>query len=217
MAEPVVVNAPLLVIAFDPWGRAVATMISGATDAAVAAFDGDAGDVGSELARRAPTARLAVLVLSGPAPNERTVARVAFARAALEARGVPSMTVERDEHAVYAGPAVVAGQPGCHRCWQARRRQHAGSLPPALAPVVPDDPELCRLAARATLGVARRVIAAPEAEAGVVRRFVPGGRSPLAGRVVPVSGCPRCDPLTPSIAGWSLHAHVTAGMATTTA
>jgi len=158
-------------------------------------FDGWGREVTGLIAARAPAVRFA----AGPA--------------GLEALGVPFLTVERDGHAVWVGPTVVPGHPGCHRCAQARRRQHAGSLPPVLAPVAAEDPEVTRLAARAVLAVLRRVLAAPEAEAGVTRRFVAGGTPPLAGRVVPVSGCARCHRLTPFVAGWSLRA----GAVTTTA
>ena len=180
MAESVVV------IPLDGWGHAVARLIAGARDDVVVARD----------ASLAPAARLAVVVLAGPTADD--------ARLDLEAHAVPHLAVERDEHSVWVGPTVLPGHAGCHRCSRARRRQHTDALLRGPDPVAADDPELWRHGARAALAVIRRVLAAPESEAGVTRRFVPGVPAPLAGRVVPVWGCPRCDPLTPLAAGWSV-------------
>ena len=232
MAEPAVVNEPVLVVAFDPWARRVAAMISTAANPASVVLNGDCRTASAWVDDSRPPPRLGVLVTSGRRGHDRGTSRVGEQgtgiRAALEANGVTYLTVERDGPSIWVGPTIVPGRPGCNRCWQARRRQHAEALSGGLAPLGPDGPDSCRtaagpadldlvrLGARTAVAVTRRVRAAPGIEAGVVRRFAPGGAPPLIGRVVAVSGCARCDHGGPHPAGWSLRSRPPAGAVTQT-
>jgi hypothetical protein len=232
VAEPAVVNDPVLVVAFDPWARSVAAMISTAADPASIVLNGDARTADTWVVERSQPPRLGVLVMSGPRSQDqgtaRTQERGSAITAALETNGVTSLTVERDGPSIWVGPTIVPGRPGCYRCWQARRRQHAEALSGGLAPLGPDGPDwrrpagraadldAVRLGARTAVAVMRRVLEAPDIEAGVVRRFAPDGVPPLIGRVVAVSGCARCDHTGPRRAGWSLRSRPTADAATPT-
>jgi bacteriocin biosynthesis cyclodehydratase domain-containing protein len=231
VAESVVVSDPVLVVAFDPWADQVATTISRAlADPVTVVLDREVRG-GYLWATEARPWRLGIVVMSRIDDGERFAGylegRVAAWRAAFEDEYVTYLTVERDRPSVWVGPTVVPFRPGCHGCWLARRRQHAetlsggqvgiltdasGAPDPAPAPL---DIDSVRLAVKTALAVTRRVLASPDAEAGVVRRFSPGGATQSIGRVVPVAGCARCDRSLPAPAGWSLHPRVTAGAAIT--
>jgi hypothetical protein len=230
VAEPAVVNDPVFVVFFDPWAGKVAAIISTAADPAPVVLNGDSSAADDWVVDSRPPPRLAMLVMSGMQGHNRGTARKeergAAMRDALDANGVTYLTVERYGQSIWVGPTIVPGRTGCNRCWQARRRQHAEALSGGLAPLGPDSTDSCaaaagaaeldmvRLGARAAVAVTRRVLKAPEMEAGVVRRFARGGAPPLIGRVVAVSGCARCDHTVPHRAGWSLRSRPTAGAAT---
>ncbi len=196
MAESVVVTAPVLVVAVDAWSQRVAARIAhGSAGLVEVVHDVDG----------APAAHLALLVAGDMRPTRQTDAAI-------------HLPIGRDAQAIWVGPAVVPDQGGCVWCWQARRRQHAetsfltgGPAPAAgngrearVESPAGDALDSVSLAARAARAVTRRVLAAPEAEAGVVRRFdLDGGPASIA-QVIPVTGCDRCDPPTPRPAGWSL-------------
>ncbi len=192
MAESAVVTARVLVVALDAWSQRVAARIADGTPDLVEIVHDVAG---------APAAHLALLVAGDP-------------RAVPQTEAVIHLPVTRDARAIWVGPAVVPDQGGCAWCWQARRRQHAETLALAGPPThgrearvespAGDALDSVSLAARAARAVTRRVLAVPEAEAGVVRRFDLGGGPATVARVIPVSGCDRCDPPTPRPAGWSL-------------
>ena len=206
-------------------------MISTAANLASVVLNGDSCTADARVIDSSPP-RLGVLVTSGLRAHDRGAAGVdergAAIRAALEATGAAYLIVERDGPWIWVGPTVVPGRPGCDRCWQARRRQHAEALAGGQAPLGPDSPDsgcppagaddldVVRLGARTAVAVTRRVLAAPDIEAGVVRRFAPDGALPLIGRVVAVSGCLRCDLAVPHPAGWSLRSRPTTGAATQT-
>jgi hypothetical protein len=205
MAEPAVMSAPVIVLAFGEWGRNVAITLSAAERPPIVAMDGAACRPAKLFGERAFGRQLAVVVAAGfgngeGADPDRAGGADAL-RSELEARRVTHLTVARDERSIWVGPTVAPARPGCDACWQARRRQHAEAL--TLSPA-PGDVDLVAPAARAALAVIRRVLASPETEAGVVRRFVPGGGSPAIGRVIPVAGCARCDPSAGDHPGWSL-------------
>jgi hypothetical protein len=227
MAESAVVNPTVLVAAFDPWARSAATMIAGVAGSAVTVLDVDT-DQADRLLHDGASADLGVLIVSGLERDQAELAhvqaRLVAARSALEARYVAHLTIERDAGAIWVGPTVMPLRPGCDRCWQARRRQHVDALSRGLAPAHPgtaaadhatvvSEFDLARLGAKAGLAVMRRVLGSPDTEAGVVRRFAPGGGSPSIGRVVAVSGCARCDRTLPLPAGWSLRRGAAAGVA----
>ncbi len=222
MAESAVVTDRLLVVAFGEWAAHAATLLArGAPDPVTLVLDGDVRDA---VADDGPAPRLAVLVLSALEPDGGCARHARDARTALEEQCVTHLTVQRDGPSIWVGPTVVPMRPGCSRCWQARRRQHAGVLlgrptgggREATGRVsAPADTDSVRLAARAARAVARRVLESPEEEAGVIRRFGPPDAAPTVGRVIAVSGCARCDPPLPRPAGWSLRPGVTAGVQTT--
>jgi hypothetical protein len=216
MAEPTLVNAAAVVVTFDSWANGVATLIAGVAGSSIATLDGH-GNNGAHGHPFNGLPRLAVLVTSrcetdGASADEVT-ARIAASRSRFDASGITHFTVERDGRSIWIGPTVVAHRSACHSCWEARRRQHADALargdavtPPAdqARPAMANDSALVSFGAKATLAVVRRVLASPGPEAGIVRRFRPGGGPPDIGRVVKVSGCSRCEspPAFPS--GWSL-------------
>lgn len=207
MAEPAVVNPPVAVLAFGEWGRNVAITLSASERPPILAIDGAACRPAKLFGDHALGRRLAVVVAAGfgsgqgAGPDETDGAEAL--RSELEDRGVTHLTVTRDEGSIWVGPTVAPDRPGCDTCWQARRRQHAEALGLGGAP---DDVDLVAHAARAALAVIRRVLASPETEAGVVRRFLPGGGPPAIGRVIPVPGCVRCDAPVGDRPEWSLRA-----------
>jgi hypothetical protein len=227
MAESAVVNPTVLVAAFDPWARSAATMIAGVAGSAVTVLEVDTDQADRLLHDGAPS-DLGVLIVSGlerdHAEADDVQARLVAVRSALEARHITHLTIERDASAIWVGPTVMPLRPGCDPCWQARRRQHVDALSRGVAPAHPDTAadhatvvsefDLARLGAKAGLAVMRRVLGSPDTEAGVVRRFAPGGGSPSIGRVIAVSGCARCDRTLPLPAGWSLRCGAAAGVAT---
>jgi hypothetical protein len=204
MAEPSVVSPPVVVLAFGGWGRSVAVRLSAVERPPIVAIDGAACRPARLFGDRAFGRPLAVVVAAGLGSGDdcSDAADGAEAlRAQLSARGVTHLTVARDQRSIWVGPTVVPSRPGCDTCWQARRRQHVEVLK---LDRVPDDVDLVAHAARATLAVIRRVLASPETEVGVVRRFLPGGGPPAIGRVVPVRGCVRCDASAGDRPEWSL-------------
>jgi hypothetical protein len=203
MAEPPVVNPPVVVLAFGPWGHNVAVTLSACERPPVLAIDGAACRPDMLFGDRGSRRRLAVVVAAGPGSDDDSGPDdgVDALRSELDARGVTHLTVARDARSVWVGPTVAPSRPGCDTCWQARRRQHADAL---TLDSVPGDVDLVAHAARAALAVLRRVLASPETEAGVVRRFLPGGGPPAIGRVVPVPGCARCDASVGYRPEWSL-------------
>ncbi len=231
MAESAVVTAPVLVVALDPWAERVAAHIArGTPDLVAVVCARDRHDC--EAAVDGATSRQLALLVAGAEvaghDSDRAQTCLTRTRAALEARSVTHLEVRNDGASVWVGPTVVPGRPGCAWCWQARCRQHAEALSGGPAPVAGDGRaarveaaagerlDSVSLAARAVRAVARRVLMAPEDEAGVVRRFGRDGGAPTIGRVIAVTGCARCDRRVPRPAGWSLHPVVTAGGPTTT-
>ena len=203
MAEPAVVSEPVLLVAYDEWAGAVARMIARALgERARVLLNGGAREPAA-VAEAADRARLAVLVTAGA---DAHAARLAAVRDALEERFVTHLTVRGEGTSVCVGPAVTRTAPGCHRCWEARRRQHGEVAAPSGA-----DGDGARLGARAALAVIRRVTSAPGEESAVVRLFTGDGASPQIGRVIAVSGCARCDRPHPRPAGWSLRSRSTVG------
>jgi hypothetical protein len=195
----------VVVLAVGEWGRKVAITLSAAERPPILAIDGAACRPAKLFGDRALGGRLAVVVAAAfgsgdAAANDCTDGAEAL-RSELGALGVTHLTVARDERSIWVGPTVAPGRPGCDACWQARRRQHAEVLGPS---GMPDDVDLVPHAARAALAVIRRVLTSPETEAGVVRRFLPGGGPPAIGRVIPVSGCMRCDLSAGDRPEWSL-------------
>jgi hypothetical protein len=163
------------VIALDPWAERVAARIAGAR----------------------PNGLCVVMAADAPGALERLCA----ACAPIEARAIRYLTVLQARDGLWIGPVVVPEAPGCVSCWRARRRQHD-----CLQPLAEGCARLAdeRIVARAVLAVCRRVLAAPASEAGVVRRFRAGHRAPDIGRVVPVTGCERCDSGAIRTDRWSL-------------
>jgi hypothetical protein len=195
-----VVNAALLVVAFDPWARSVARIMVQAAVGAAAQLDGEREALDRLLVGGASTPSLAVLIGSAQT-------RLGDLRHDLEDRRVAHLTLERDEGAVWVGPAVIPDGRGCDWCWQARRRQHAEVLSATFGHDAGDavcGADQMVLGAKATLAVARRVLRSPGVEAGVVRRFAVDRAAPTARRVSAVSGCGRCHQVAPRPAGWSL-------------
>jgi hypothetical protein len=207
MAEPAVVNPPVVALAFGEWGRRVAIILSAAERPPILAIDGAACRPAKLFGDRTCGRPLAVVVAagfrSGDGDGPEPAGAAEALRSELDVRGVTHLTVARDEHSIWVGPTVAPSRPGCDTCWQARRRQHAEVLALSRAP---DDVDLVPHAARAALAVIRRVLASPETEAGVVRRFLPGGGPPAIGRVVPVAGCVRCAVSAGDRPEWSLRA-----------
>jgi hypothetical protein len=205
VAEPAVVNSPVVVLAFGEWGQNVAMTLSAAVRPPILAVDGATCRPAALFADRGFGHGLAVVVAGGPGSDDSSASdpgdRADALRSELGARGVTHLTVERDERSVWVGPTVVPLWPGCDSCWRARRRQHAEVL--THSPVA-GDVDLVLHAARAALAVMRRALTSSETEAGVVRRFLPGGGPPAIGRVVPVRGCVRCDSSTGCGPEWSL-------------
>jgi len=197
MAEPPALNLRVLVVPLDPWGERVAASV--------------AARVGHPL-----VPQLHVLAATETGDDD---ARTRLERdgARLMELGITFLTVVRASDGLWIGPAVVPSAPGCTHCWQARRRQHAELLSTADRAERAAGWPWCSLAgadvtlaARAVLDVARRLVRAPDSEAGVVRRFrdpappTPSAEAPgETGRVIPVAGCARCDPRLPRSVGWS--------------
>jgi len=209
VAESAVVNDRVLIVAFDPWARRVASLIGrAATLPGYAVIDGEAVATG-ELVDRAATA--AVVGLLGGGGCERDELRVA-----LQARRLTHLTVRRAESSLWVGPTVVAHRPGCDWCWQARQRQHAGALAARESGTGVEagaDVDRVRLGARAAVAVTRHVLGSPEAEAGVVRGFARDGSTAHIGRVIAVTGCTRCDAAIDRPAGWCLRSRRSPGAA----
>jgi hypothetical protein len=193
MAQPAAMNLRVLVVGLDPWGERVAASV--------------AARVGHPI-----VPQLHVLAAT-EAGDDLTRTRLERDGARLMDRGITFLTVVRATDGLWIGPAVVPSAPGCTHCWQARRRQHAELLRAADRAQRAGGWPWCSLAgadvtlaARAILAVGRRLVRAPDREAGVVRRFRDPGpaKAPVeTGRVIPVAGCARCDPRLPRSVAWS--------------
>jgi len=201
MAESAALDGPLLLLACGDWALEAAARMRRVVASATVVELGDAAD--GPFAAGLMRARLGVLFLSRASREGHDGAdALTTVRARFDARSLPHLAVERDAERLWVGPSVVPGLPGCHSCWEARRRQHGDWLAALRSPVAASPSP--RLAAAAALAVARRLFACPAAEAGVVRRLPLAEPTPSIGRVVPVRGCRRCDPLDRPVAGWSL-------------
>lgn len=206
------------VLGLDPGGMEVARRIADVIGERGVMLDAREPDAEAWLTQYVSLVGLAVIAGTD---LPRTVAategetEAAAIRSLCEEAGVAHLAVECGQRLVWVGPSVIPGQPGCHACWQARRRQHAGAHAAQLAITVddesgqpgparqPGEPSL-RLAARAAMAVTRRALRTPQSEAGVVRYFRLDDTDPAGGRVIAVSGCPRCDPVVERSPGWSL-------------